>query len=128
MTAPNVVCASCLDADEPALAALERQGYAVRRCTDPAALVECVMTCRADLAIVRLRGQATDGDQMAMLRLLRRVAPELPLVVIGEGDSIVAEREVRALHPKYLALAPADPQELVEAVRGALARGAKRTA
>lgn len=128
MAASRVICSSCLDADEPALLALERHGYRVGRCADPAALVECVMTNGADLAIVRLRGQATDGDQMAMLRLLRRVAPELPLVVIGEGDSIVAERAVRALQPKYLALAPADPQELVEAVRGALARTAKRTA
>lgn len=125
---PLLVCASCTEMDVPALAALELHGYQVRRCGDVAALVECVMTSRADVAIVRLHGQATDGDQMPMLRLLRRVAPELPLVVIGEGDSIHAERAVRSLHPKYLALAPADPQELVDAVRGALTRGTRHTA
>jgi len=122
-----LVSAPCEDVGQPALAALGDAGFAVHRCPGATALLESVMQDRPAAVIVSVSHPYGNGE-LQIFRLLRRVATDLPLVVISKGDSIPAERALRALDPAYLALAPVEPGELVEAVRGALARARLRLA
>jgi len=113
-----VVSEPCIALDEPAMAALLAGGFAIQRCADTTALLESVTSETPAAVIVRWFMPAEDRE-LQMLRLLRRIAPHVPLVVITDGSSICAQRELRLLNPMYLALSPVDPHELVDAVRGA---------
>lgn len=114
-----VVCETVAVEDEPAVAALAADGFEVQRCANTADLVESVARQRPAAVIVHLLAAASE---LPMLRLLRRIAPEMPMVLVSDGSSLGAQRALLALGPSYHALTPLEPGELVAAVRGALAR------
>jgi len=58
-------------------------------------------------------------DDLVALRLLRRLAPDLPLIVVASHASLEVRRLIQPLRPIYFAPRPVDPGELCEAVRDA---------
>jgi DNA-binding NtrC family response regulator len=67
-----------------------------------------------------LFGFGPDGhDDLVTLRLLRRLAPNLPLIVVASDASLEVRRSIQALRPIYFAARPVDAEELCEAVHAA---------
>jgi DNA-binding NtrC family response regulator len=58
-------------------------------------------------------------DDLVALRLLRRLAPELPLIIAATDASLEVRRLIQTLRPIYFAAWPVDGEELCEAVRAA---------
>jgi DNA-binding NarL/FixJ family response regulator len=60
-------------------------------------------------------------DDLAALRVLRRLAPDLPLIVVASDASLEVRRSIQPLRPIYFAARPVDADELCEAVHDACA-------
>lgn len=72
-----------------------------------------------DLILCR---QGTPGTaDPATLRLLRRLAPDTPLVVLSESTSLEALRLAQEFRPVFFVLEPSEPAELREILRSILA-------
>lgn len=100
--------------------ALEGQGFQILSCADGNALLEQVVQHRPAVVVYGLR--PSGQEDMGVLQLLRRVAPDLPLVLVAAEESLVTQKLVQDLRPIYYAVRPLDAAELIEAVRAALAR------
>ena len=55
-------------------------------------------------------------DDLVTLRLLRRVAPGLPLVIVAAEATLEARRVIQDLRPVYFAVRPVDTEELHDAL------------
>ncbi len=55
-------------------------------------------------------------DDLVALRLLRRVAPDLPLVIVASEASLEVRRLIQTLRPVYFAVLPLDPEEIREVI------------
>jgi hypothetical protein len=113
----RVLLCHCQAAEESALVALGR--YFVS-CEDSEEMLSEVALDPPDVVVYEVR-PGSESD-LAVLRLLRRIAPRLPLVVVGEDP--VPELDVPGeLEPLYRAPVPSAPRHrkgLREAVRSAL--------
>jgi DNA-binding NtrC family response regulator len=67
------------------------------------------------------------AQDLAILRLVRRAAPELPLILLATESSLQVQRESLQLRPVYFAVFPIDEEELLGAVEAAL-KGPRRRA
>ncbi len=120
-----LLCEHCLAPDDPAVARLEADGHTIVHCKDSEDLIEHALRERPGAVIC----QIGHGDhQMGVLNLLRRVAPDLPLILISDPASLEDQRALQSLRPTYFALTPVEPDELVAAVRAAFRRPASRKA
>jgi DNA-binding NtrC family response regulator len=121
-----VVCESRPGHGESVAALLVSIGYDVRLCSDEEALIEA-MAARPPRAVVyELRHQVP--VDLAILSLVRRVLPGVPLVVVSGPLSEHAVRSLRAVNPLLLTHDPVDFEELRAAVRRAVARSRRRVA
>ncbi len=59
------------------------------------------------------------ADDLVALRLLRHLAPELPLIVVATEASLEVRRLIQTMRPIYFAARPVDGDELCEAIRSA---------
>lgn len=116
----TVICACGAGSRDALERPLCEAGFPVECCAPGEPVVEQVLEHRPGVVVYELRGDRM--ADLAVLRLLRRVAPEIPLVLITGEESLVAQRLVRDLHPVYYAVHPVAPDEIVEAVRAALQR------
>jgi hypothetical protein len=57
---------------------------------------------------------------LGTLWALRRVAPTLPIILLGGPAGLEARRSVQELKPTYYGVFPLEPSELADAVRGVL--------
>lgn len=96
---------------------LSNQGHEVVLCAEREALIDSLAERKADVLVYVLNELNVD---LAVLSLLRRVSPTLPLIVLGGPAGLEARRSVQELRPTYYGLFPLDPSELSDAVRGAL--------
>jgi DNA-binding NtrC family response regulator len=87
-------------------------------------LLEDVLALQPDVVLFELR--APDHADLGLLHLLRRVAPDIPLVLVAGDESLDTQRLVRELRPIYYAVQPVDADEIVGAVRAALAVHTRR--
>jgi DNA-binding NtrC family response regulator len=112
-----------LCSDRPAEAdcsALRAEGLSLIHGANRDLLLEELFQRRPDALIYTLRrDQAAD---VAVLQLVRRLHPDLPVILVAEECSLQTEKLVRELRPVYYAVSPVEPDELREAVRAALAR------
>ena len=83
-------------------------------CTTPEALLERTLQRAPDLILCQFGDFGGDGTNM--LRLIRRILPDTPLVLVSEGTSLEARRLAQDLRPVYFLLAPWDSEELKEVV------------
>jgi DNA-binding response OmpR family regulator len=103
------------DGEEPILQA--GAGHDVMVCHTPEALLDALAVRRPDLLVYVLDDQISD---LAVLSLVRRVAPRLPIILLGGPSGLEARRSVQELKPTYYGVFPLEPTELRDAVRGAL--------
>jgi DNA-binding NtrC family response regulator len=87
------------------------------RCDDCEEMLSEVVQHPPDVVVYEVRpGSASD---LAVLRLLRRVAPRVPFVLVGEGRSPAWEAPAE-LAPLYRAPLPVEAAGLRRAIRSAL--------
>ena len=112
--------------DEPALArvverALARAGYEVARCATGADALRAFEAAPAatDVVLSDVAMPGMTGDELA--RALRRLRPDLPVILMTGFSHTVTPERARELGVAALLHKPVTPDELVAAVRDALA-------
>ena len=113
-----VVQVTCAPADPPVSALLEAEGFELISCADDHALLEEVMHRKPDAVIYALCADCS--QDMGLLRLVRRAAPQVPLVLLAAEDSLDTRKITQTLRPIYYAVCPIDGAELCEVVRSAV--------
>jgi DNA-binding NarL/FixJ family response regulator len=111
-----VFCNGCTDA---LCDALPDASFEVVACATAERMLEEAPQRSPDLILCR-QGPHSTADP-ATLRLLRRLAPATPLVVLSESTSIEGLRAAQEFRPVFFVLEPSDPAELCEIVRAILA-------
>jgi two-component system nitrogen regulation response regulator GlnG len=106
--------------DRDALAALEECGFQVVTCRTSRNLLEEVVQHAPRVVVFELRPDST--EDLGVLQLVRRVAPDVPLILLAAEGSLDTQRLVQSLRPIYYAVCPIEPAELCEAVTAALSR------
>jgi DNA-binding NtrC family response regulator len=86
-------------------------------CDDCEEMLSEVVAHPPDVVVYEVRPESV--SDLAVLRLLRRIAPRLPLVLVGEGPTPTWEAPAE-LAPLYHAPLPAEEDGLREAVFSAL--------
>ncbi|MBI5709457.1 MAG: hypothetical protein HZC42_04020 [Candidatus Eisenbacteria bacterium] len=67
-------------------------------------------------------------DDLVALRFLRRVAPDLPLVIVAGEATLEIRRAIQALRPVYFAVRPVETAELHDALCAACSTPEDRAA
>ena len=124
---PRVVLQAMSAPCEPPLhAVLEADGFDLVSCPDGYALLVEVMHRKPDAVIYALRADCR--EDLGVLRLVRRAAPDVPLVLLAAEDSLDTRKVTQTLRPIYYAVCPVDGVELRDVVRNALSRRGRPTA
>lgn len=118
-----LVCESCLEPADPALRRLVDDGFELVRCRTCEELLELAIAQRP--AAVVCQFDASGSHDLGMLKLLRRIHPGLPIVLLSTEGSLEIQRRLLTLRPTYFAVLPVEESELSEAVRGARVAGAR---
>lgn len=119
--APRVVlCADDEPGRERLATALSGEGYETERCGGGEDLIERVIQRAPDVVVYALHAEA-DAD-LAVLHLLRRVKPSVPLILVTPDDSVRLRRAALDLRPAYFAIEPVDGAEMCDAVRAVIHR------
>ena len=101
---------------EEACAGLLAAGVQVSRTDGDEALLEALVHEAPTAVIVALRADL--AADVALLTLLRRVGPAVPLILVGREGTIGDRQVLQRFHPHYYALQPCESGELLEAVLG----------
>jgi DNA-binding response OmpR family regulator len=115
-----VVCEAHSGHGDAVAEKLAQSGYDVRRCTDEMSLIETSVASRPRAIVYELHHELP--VDLAVLSLVRRVLPHIPLVVVAGALAEHAIRVLRAIDPTVLAHEPVDRAELIAAVRSAMRR------
>ena len=92
-------------------------------CRNRESLVGALGSGRPDVLVYVLSDLAED---LGLLSQLRRVAPTLPIILLGGPTDLSARRTFQELKPTYFGVFPLEASELKDAVQGALHRGDAR--
>lgn len=114
--APRLTC-------DAAVAELADDGHHVVACESCEALFSALAERRPDVLVYVLQELGID---VAVLSYLRRLAPTLPMILLGSSTGLAERRSIQDLKPTYYGMMPLEPMELSEVVRGALSRVAGR--
>lgn len=109
--------------DRPSLASLAGQGFDLVDCADARNVLEQVVQGHVDALVFALCDDK--GQDLGVLRLVRRAAPDLPLVLLAKDDSLNVRRELQYFNPIFYAVWPPDSVELREAVCAAVLKGTR---
>lgn len=101
---------------------LAGEGHDVVVCAGREALFEALAVCRPDVVIYVLGELPLD---LGVLWVVRRIARTLPLIVLGGPTGLNARRSVQELRPIYFGMFPLEPDELSDAVRGAVGHASR---
>jgi len=121
---PLVVCEAHPGHGEDVAAELVSYGYEVRCCGDEEALIEAVSERHPSAVVYELHHQLP--VDLAILVLVRRLLPDVPLVLIAHGHETPTVRALRTMQPAVLAHEPVDREGLRAAVRRAVRRARER--
>ena len=123
---PRVVMhVTAAPADPPLLPLLAAEGFDLVACPDASALLEEVVHRAPDAVIYALRADCR--EDLGVLRLMRRAAPDVPLVLLAAEDSLDTRKVTQSLRPIYYAVCPVDGAELREVMRTAVSRRGRVT-
>ena len=115
---PSVIVFEAGANGEPPLAeVLARGGCEVCAASTTESMVDGVASGRHQAVLFALCPER--ADDLVALRLLRRLAPDFPLIVVASDASLEVRRLIQPLRPTYFAPRPVDAEELCEAVRDA---------
>jgi len=117
----RVILYEACEANEATIhSVLDPERYEVVSCPGGQALLEEVVQRKPDVVVYGLR---PDCEQdLGVLHLLRRMAPEVPLVLVASEASLGTQKQVQELRPIYYAVRPVDASELREALEAAVVR------
>ncbi|HVP39123.1 MAG TPA: hypothetical protein VMS93_08075 [Candidatus Saccharimonadales bacterium] len=115
-----IVCETPELGEAPVLSALKAEGFEPLACADGKALLEEVVQRRPDVVVYGLRAECE--QDLGVLHLFRRIAPDVPLVLVASDESLSTQKLVQELRPIYYAVRPVEAAELREAVDSALER------
>ena len=121
---PRVV-AHLTACDPPLQGELDEGRFDLVSCPDGRTLLEEVMHRPPDAVIYALRADCR--EDLGVLRLLRRAAPLVPLVLLAAEDSLETRRVTQTLRPIYYAVCPVDAAELRDVLHTALTRRGRLT-
>jgi DNA-binding NtrC family response regulator len=119
-----VVCGPRTGHTEGVAGLLSEQGWDVTLCSGGEALLALVCEHRPRAIVYALAHQL--AVDLALLVLLSRVAPGLPVVVVASAEQGARAGRLDAAHPVVLENSPADGLRLRHALRAALRRPRKR--
>jgi CheY-like chemotaxis protein len=126
VTLPRIVMlVTAAPADPPLVPLLEAEGIQLVPCPDARALLEEVMLAVPDMVIYALRADCR--EDLGVLRLMRRAAPDVPLVLLAAEDSLDTRKITQSLRPVYYAVCPVDGAELRDVIRTAISRRGRTT-
>ena len=117
MSGSVIVCGCCFAPDDPGVERLMAHGLTVQRCTAEENLLDQVIQFRPRAVVYHVLSAADLG----ILRLLRRIDPRLPLILVTEPVGVPEQRELQSVRPTFVAVAPVETEEIVQAVESALA-------
>ena len=120
-----VVLVTATPDDPPVRSVLETEGFELVSCADAHALLEEVMHRQPDAVVYALRPDCR--EDLGVLRLMRRAAPDVPLVLLAAEDSLDTRKLTQTLRPIYYAVCPVDGAELRDVVRTAVSRRGRAT-
>lgn len=92
-------------------------------CRTREALVDALGSGRPDVLVYVVSNSTED---LGLLGQLRRVAPTLPIILLGGPTDLASRRVFQELKPTYYGVFPLEGSELKDAVQGALHRGDAR--
>ncbi len=115
-----VVCGPEVPHTGDVIALLGEDGWNVTPCCGEEALLEIICEHRPRAIVYALAHQL--AVDLALLTLLRQVAPDLPVVVVASAERGSAAGHVEATHAVVLERSPADRVRLREALRAATSR------
>ncbi|MBI1797484.1 MAG: hypothetical protein HYR74_10580 [Candidatus Eisenbacteria bacterium] len=101
----------------PCTALLADLGHDIVLCRNREAVLEAMAAGRPDVVVYVLHDLVVD---LGVLSLVRRIAPTLPIILLGGPAGLAERRSVQELKPTYYGVFPLEPAELRDAVRGAL--------
>jgi DNA-binding response OmpR family regulator len=107
-------------ANPPVASMLEVEGFELSSCLDGRALLESVVHRHPDVVVYALKADCR--EDLGVLRLVRRAAPEVPLVLIAADDSFDTRKMTQPLRPIFYVVAPVDGAELRDALHAAVTR------
>jgi DNA-binding NarL/FixJ family response regulator len=110
----------------PLASQLDPNTYEIAWCNEEEGVLDQVIQRRPH-ALVFALGESCQSD-LALLFLLRRVAPGVPLILVAPTASLETQKLIQDLRPTYYVVRPVDQTELDEAVAAAIARQARRPA
>jgi CheY-like chemotaxis protein len=119
-----VLCGPQTGHTEDVVALLADEGWDVTRCTGEEALLEIICAHRPRAIVYALAHQI--AVDLALLALLRQVAPDLPVVVVASAEHGHRAESVEAAHAVVLEHPQADRLRLRHALRSALRRQRQR--
>jgi DNA-binding NtrC family response regulator len=119
-----VVCGPQTSHTEGVVTLLGEEGWDVTRCTGEEALIAIICEHRPRAIVYALAHQI--AVDLALLALLRQVAPDLPVVVVAYAGHGFAAGRLDAVHPVVLEQSQADRLRLRHALRSALRRPRQR--
>jgi DNA-binding NtrC family response regulator len=115
---PRVIIFETGTNGEPPLAGvLASSGCEVCATSTTEGLVDAVASGRHQAVLFALRPER--DDDLVALKVLRRLAPDLPLIIVASHASLEVRRLIQPLRPIYFAPRPVDAAELCEAVHDA---------
>jgi DNA-binding response OmpR family regulator len=112
--------------ESPLASQLDPGLYDVVWCNEDEDVLDKVIL-RHPRALVFALGPRFQSD-LALLYLLRRVAPSVPLILVAATASLETQKMIQDLRPTYYMVRPVDRIELDEAVAGAVAHHPRRPA
>jgi len=126
-TRPCVIVSEPRGLDEPPLASqLNPEAYDVVWCNEEADVLDQLIQRRPHVLVFALAAQCQ--RDLALLFLLRRVAPAVPLILVAATASLETQKMIQDLRPTYYVVRPVDRTELHEAIAAAIAQHARRPA
>jgi DNA-binding NtrC family response regulator len=105
------------DPSSEVLSALRNDAWTLVPCEDGQALLETVVERLPSAIVVEFTPTA---GSLAILNLIRRAAPRVPLILVAGGGNLDLQRALQDMRPYYYDVAPLDPTELREAVQSAV--------
>lgn len=103
-------------------AALADFGIDVVSCPEGEQLVETLLREKPEAVVHVLKPDP--HEDMALLRLVRRAAPDVPLILLAESGSLEIQRQLIELRPIFYDVVPVGPEDLLDAIRSAVGRSA----
>lgn len=102
---------------------LERGGRSTVVAVSEEALLDAVLDTDPCALVHALRPDP--APDLALLRLVRRAAPALPLILLAERGSLDVQRAIVELRPAFYDVLPVDPCDVAAALEAVSCRDAK---